>query len=63
VNGCCRNAPLLMEWALLEAEAGQAAAARELFSQGAQAGRAGAPHAPLFAAWADFEEQQGRWGC
>ena len=51
-----------MEWALLEAGAGQAAAARELFSQGAQAGRGSEPHAPLFAAWAAFEEAQGRWG-
>lgn len=53
----CRHAPLLMEWALLEAEEGNEKIARELFCQGAAAGQ---PHAPLLAAWAAFEEQAGR---
>ncbi len=46
-----------MEWALLEAEEGNDAMARELFSQGAAAGQ---PHLPLLSAWASFEEQRGR---
>ena len=58
-EGLChfRHAPLLMEWALLEAEEGKDAMARELFSQGAAAGQ---PHLPLLSAWASFEEQRGR---
>ncbi len=52
-----RHAPLLMEWALLEAEEGNDQIARELFTQGAAAGQ---QHPPLLAAWADFEQQRGR---
>jgi pre-mRNA-processing factor 6 len=55
-NDCCRHAPLLMEWALLEADNGNDSLARELFSQGAKSDK----HAPLLAAWAEFEEQRNR---
>lgn len=45
-----------MEWALLEARAGQRAAARRLFQRG---GDLPVPHEPLLEAWADFEESAG----
>ena len=45
-----------MEWALLEARAGQRAAARRLFERG---GDLAVPHEPLLEAWADFEESAG----
>jgi len=51
---CERNAPLWMEWGLMEWGAGDPAAARALFRRGA-AVPPSQQHPPLYEAWADME--------
>ena len=53
---CCRNGPLLTEWALMEAAEGNVEEARGIFARGAQ----GSPHAPLLIAWAELEQDNNR---
>jgi len=54
---CPTNQPLLLEWALKEAEDGDEEAALKILrlAQAAQ----GAPHAPLLAAWVEFANRLG----
>lgn len=55
-----RNAPLWMEWALLEWESGHVEQGRQLFAAGARVPRS-YQHPPLYDAWARQEYQAGNY--
>ncbi|GIL59153.1 hypothetical protein Vafri_14067 [Volvox africanus] len=55
---CPRHAQLWMEWALVEAAAGNAEMARQLFERGAEV-PSNYQHEPLYQAWAAFEAKMG----
>jgi thioredoxin-like negative regulator of GroEL len=56
---CPKNAPLWMEWALMEWEAGALEEAARLFEAGSKVPRS-YQHPPLYDAWARLEAQAGR---
>lgn len=54
---CCRRiAPLLLDWAVMEADAGALDVSRQLMARAAQVDPS---HAPVFAAWAALEKAAG----
>jgi hypothetical protein len=56
---CPKNAPLWMEWALMEWEVGDLQQAAALFEQGSKVPRS-YQHPPLYDAWARLEAERGQ---
>lgn len=57
MDSCChRTAPLLLDWAVMEADAGAVDLSRQLMERAAQVDPS---HAPVFVAWAALEEAAG----